>query len=195
LQYGLYGSFLGCFVYILIGSCKDVPIGPTALASLLTFQAAGGVWQKAVLMSLLTGIIEMLMGLFQLGFIIDFVSGPVGSGFTSAASLIILTSQVKDIFGKRIFQVKGMKQPLRNVINPLLFPYLYLGITAKGGTFMNMWRSILSNIHMARLHDTLMGFTCILVLMVMRVSKTYRKRIAQILIVSIQFLCLVICHY
>lgn len=77
-------------------------MGPTALAALLTFQATGGVWQKAVLLSLLTGIIEVLMGVFQLGFIIDFVSGPVGSGFTSAASLIILTSQVKDIFGKRV---------------------------------------------------------------------------------------------
>lgn len=96
----MYGSFFGCFVYIFLGSCKDVPIGPTALASLLTFQAAGGVWQRAVLLSFLTGVIEILMGVFQLGFIIDFVSGPVGSGFTSAASLIILTSQVKDIFGK-----------------------------------------------------------------------------------------------
>lgn len=48
--YGLYGSFMGCFVYILLGSCKDVPMGPTAIASLLTYQAAGGVWQKAVLL-------------------------------------------------------------------------------------------------------------------------------------------------
>lgn len=75
------------------------------------------------------------------------------------------------------------------------FPSFNLGITAKGGTFMNMWRSILSNIHMARLHDTLMGFTCILVLMVMRVSKTYRKKLFQILIVSTQFLFLVICYH
>lgn len=75
-------------------------MGPTALASLLTYQAAAGSWQKSVLLCLLTGIIEIMMGIFQLGFIIDFVSGPVGSGFTSAASMIILTSQMKDIFGK-----------------------------------------------------------------------------------------------
>lgn len=98
-QYGLYGSFLGCFVYIFIGSCKDVPMGPTALAALLTFQAAGGSWQKSALLCFLTGLIEILMGVFQLGFIIDFVSGPVGSGFTSAASMIILSSQVKDLIG------------------------------------------------------------------------------------------------
>lgn len=74
-------------------------MGPTALAALLTFQAAGGVWQRAVLLSFLTGIIEILMGVLQLGFIIDFVSGPVGSGFTSAAAMIILSSQVKDLLG------------------------------------------------------------------------------------------------
>lgn len=75
-------------------------MGPTALAALLTAQAAGAVWQRAVLLAFLTGIIEVLMGIFQLGFIIDFVSGPVGSGFTSAAAFIIITSQIKDIFGK-----------------------------------------------------------------------------------------------
>lgn len=92
---------MGCFVYIFLGSCKDVAMGPTAIASLLTFQAAGGVWQRAVLLSLLTGIIELLMGFLGLGFLINFVSGPVSSGFTSAVSLIILSSQVKDVFGKQ----------------------------------------------------------------------------------------------
>lgn len=67
LQYGLYGSFLGCFMYIFFGSCKDVPMGPTAIASLLTYQTADGIWQRAVLLSLLTGLIEVLMGLFGLG--------------------------------------------------------------------------------------------------------------------------------
>lgn len=91
---------MGCFVYIILGSSKDVPMGPTAIASLLTFQAAGGVWQRAVLLSFLTGAIEMLMGALGLGFLINFVSGPVSSGFTSAVALIILTSQVKDVFGE-----------------------------------------------------------------------------------------------
>jgi sodium-independent sulfate anion transporter 11 len=35
--YGLYGSFLGCFIYIFLGSCKDVPMGPTAIASLCKY--------------------------------------------------------------------------------------------------------------------------------------------------------------
>lgn len=138
--YGLYGSFLGCFVYIFLGSCKDVPMGPTAIASLLTFQATQGVWQKAVLLCFLSGIVELLMGLFGLGFLIDFVSGPVSSGFTSAAAFIILSSQVKDL----------------------------LGISAKGNTFVQQWRSILEDIHHTQLGDAVMGFTCIVVLLLMR---------------------------
>ena len=73
--YGLYGSFLGCFVYIFLGSCKDVPMGPTAIAALLTFQTAKGDWRKSVLLCFLSGIIELLMGILGLGFLVDFVSG------------------------------------------------------------------------------------------------------------------------
>lgn len=131
--YGLYGSFMGCFVYIILGSCKDVPMGPTAIASLLTFQAAKGVWQKAVLLSLLTGVVEIIMGITGLGFLLNFVSGPVSSGYTSAVALIILTSQVKDIFG----------------------------IKARGATFVEFWSSIFENIHTLRMNDTLMGLSCI----------------------------------
>lgn len=147
--YGLYGSFLGCFVYIFLGSCKDVPMGPTAIASLLTFQAANGSWEKAVLLCFLTGCIELLMGLFGLGFLIDFVSGPVSSGFTSAAALIIFTSQVKDIFG----------------------------IKSSGGTFLEMWSSIIENMSGIRVSDTILGFSCIVILLLMRVSLTFYSSI------------------
>lgn len=141
--YGLYGSFLGCFVYIFLGSCKDVPMGPTAIASLLTYQTARGSWQKACLLCFLTGFVELFMGFFGLGFLIDFVSGPVSSGFTSAVSLIILSSQVKDIFG----------------------------IKASGTTFVQMWSSIIDNIHNIRVCDTALGVTCIAILLLMRVSR------------------------
>lgn len=144
LQYGLYGSFLGCFVYIFLGSCKDVAMGPTAIASLLTYQAAGGVWQKAVLLSFLTGLIELAMGFMGLGFLLNFVSGPVSSGYTSAVALIILSSQVKDLFG----------------------------IKAKGTTFIDMWSSILANVDTIQINDTLMGISCIVVLLLMRLLVT-----------------------
>lgn len=67
-EYGLYGSFLGCLVYIFLGSCKDVPVGPTAVASLMTFQALNGKGvEHAILLCFLTGVVQILMGLFGLG--------------------------------------------------------------------------------------------------------------------------------
>ncbi|XP_065371265.1 sodium-independent sulfate anion transporter [Calliphora vicina] len=140
LQYGLYGCFLGCFIYIFLGSSKDVPVGPTAISALLTFQTAQGVWQKAVLLTFLTGLIEIGMGVFQLGFLIDFVSGPVSAGFTSAGSLIIFTSQFKDLFG----------------------------VNTKGDTFVDMWISIINDIHNISWNDAGLGVACIVVLLSMR---------------------------
>lgn len=95
-----------------------------------------------MLLCFLTGITELFMGFFGLGFLIDFVSGPVSSGFTSAVALIILSSQVKDIFG----------------------------IAGSGSTFVQMWKSIISNIEGIRVGDTVLGFACIVILLLMRVS-------------------------
>lgn len=70
LQYGLYGSFLGCFLYIFFGSCKDVPFGPTAIISLLTYQTVAHLedpQQHAILLCFMAGVIELLMGIFGLG--------------------------------------------------------------------------------------------------------------------------------
>lgn len=139
-QYGLYGSFMGCFIYILLGGCRAVPAGPTAISSLLTFQVAGGVIQKAILLNFLVGLVKLLMGILGLGFLINFVSGPVSSGFTSAVALMIATSQVKDLFG----------------------------ITVTGTTFLQQWISIFKNLHNAKLWDPVLGFTCIAVLLILR---------------------------
>ncbi|OAD61939.1 Sodium-independent sulfate anion transporter [Eufriesea mexicana] len=105
LQYGLYSSFMACFVYTIFGSCKDVPVGPTAIIAILTRETL----QKsdlgpdfAVLLTFISGCVCLLMGILHLGFLLDFISGPVSVGFTSAAAIIIATSQVKDILGIRI---------------------------------------------------------------------------------------------
>ncbi|ENN75938.1 hypothetical protein HUJ04_007466 [Dendroctonus ponderosae] len=141
-QYGLYGSFIGAIVYIFFGSCKDVPMGPTAISALLTFQSIKGMGpEHAVLLCFFTGLVQFVMGIFGLGFLIDFISGPVSSGFTSAVALIILTSQVKDI----------------------------LGVHAPGSVFTEIWKNIFQDIHNTNAWDTCLGIACIIVLLVMRV--------------------------
>lgn len=139
-EYGLYGSFMGCLVYVVLGSCKDSTIGSTAVASLLVGQSAGGIWQRAVLLTFLTGLIEIAMGILRLGFLVDFVSGPVNAGFTSAVALLILTSQMKNL----------------------------LNVRAEGSTFVGMWTSVFKNIAKFHLADTCLGFFCITFLLIFR---------------------------
>nr|XP_003702458.2 PREDICTED: sodium-independent sulfate anion transporter isoform X2 [Megachile rotundata] len=150
-QHGLYGSILGCFIYIIFGSCKDVPMGPTAIISLLTYQTIAHLdarVQHAILLCFLTGVVELLMGIFGLGFLIDFVSGPVSSGFTSAVALIIVTSQLKDI----------------------------LGVPAMGTQFLEMWDSLARHIHQTSAWDATLGASCIAFLLLFRLLASYSIR-------------------
>ncbi|XP_022257404.1 sodium-independent sulfate anion transporter-like [Limulus polyphemus] len=95
-QYGLYTAFMGCFMYVIFGSCKDLTIGPTAIMSIITSEhvLTGGV-SYSVLLTFLCGCIQLLMGFLNLGFLINFIPAPVISGFTSAAAITIATTQLK----------------------------------------------------------------------------------------------------
>ncbi|GIY83501.1 sodium-independent sulfate anion transporter [Caerostris extrusa] len=99
-QYGLYTAFMGCFMYTIFGSCKDLTIGPTAIMSLLTAEHStnGGICY-VILLTFLTGCIQLLMGILNLGFLVTFISSSVVSGFTSAAAITIATTQISGIFG------------------------------------------------------------------------------------------------
>uniref|UniRef100_A0AAQ5XGE6 Sodium-independent sulfate anion transporter n=1 Tax=Amphiprion ocellaris TaxID=80972 RepID=A0AAQ5XGE6_AMPOC len=99
VQYGLYSAFMGGFIYTLLGTSKDVTLGPTAIMSLLCSSVVGGHPQRAVLLSLLCGLIQAVMALLRLGFLLDFISYPVIKGFTCAAAVTIGFGQVKNILG------------------------------------------------------------------------------------------------
>ncbi|KAM9371459.1 sodium-independent sulfate anion transporter [Phaethornis superciliosus] len=98
-QYGLYSSFMGCFVYCFLGTAKDVTLGPTAIMSLLVSSYTFHEPVYAILLTFLAGCIQLAMGLLHLGFLLDFISFPVIKGFTSAASITISFNQVKNILG------------------------------------------------------------------------------------------------
>lgn len=99
VQYGLYSAFMGGFIYMFLGTSKDVTLGPTAIMSLLCFSVVGGQPERAVLLSLLCGLIQATMALLRLGFLLDFISYPVIKGFTCAAAVTIGFGQVKNILG------------------------------------------------------------------------------------------------
>lgn len=108
--YGLYASTVPLIIYALLGTSRQLAVGPVAMVSLLTATgisalAEGGseaYIQWAIALALLVGLIQAALGLFRLGFLVTFLSHPVISGFTSAAALIIGMSQVKHILGVSI---------------------------------------------------------------------------------------------
>nr|CAI5853112.1 unnamed protein product [Callosobruchus analis] len=103
-QYGLYTAFIGSFTYVFFGSIKEVSIGPTSLMSLLVYSyVKGGPIEYVILLTFIAGCVELLMGVLKLGFLVDFISPCLTSGFTSASALIIIVAQVKHLLGIKIY--------------------------------------------------------------------------------------------
>ncbi|XP_010492115.1 PREDICTED: sulfate transporter 4.1, chloroplastic [Camelina sativa] len=108
--YGLYSSFVPIFVYAVFGSSRQLAIGPVALVSLLVSNALGGIAdtneelhiELAILLAVLVGVLECIMGLLRLGWLIRFISHSVISGFTSASAIVIGLSQIKYFLGYSI---------------------------------------------------------------------------------------------
>jgi len=105
--FGLYAAFLPVAVAAMWGSSNQLGTGPVAVVSLLTASslavlAAPGSDQfvaLAIMLALLVGIVQLLLGVFKLGVIVNFLSHPVIVGFTNAAAIIIALSQVSKLFG------------------------------------------------------------------------------------------------
>ena len=105
--YGLYAAFLPVMIASMWGSSAQLGTGPVAVVSLLTasslapFAAAGSAEfiALAILLALIIGVIQLLLGAFKLGVIVNFLSHPVIVGFTNAAAIIIGLSQLNKLFG------------------------------------------------------------------------------------------------
>lgn len=129
--YGLYASIFPQIVYALFGTSRQLAVGPVAMDSLLvaagvsTIAVAGteNYIALAILLSLLMGGFQLLLGISRMGFLVNFLSQPVISGFTSAAALIIGFNQLQHLLGvelKRndtIFQIIGEAIVLHDQIN------------------------------------------------------------------------------
>ncbi|MCP4439756.1 MAG: sulfate permease [Aureispira sp.] len=105
--YGLYAAIFPQLVYALMGTSRQLGVGPVAMDSLLTAVAVSQFAQAesdeyvaiAILLALMVGVIQVAMGILRLGFLVNFLSRPVIGGFTSAAALIIGFSQLKHLLG------------------------------------------------------------------------------------------------
>lgn len=105
--YGLYAGILPLLLYSFFGTSRQLSVGPVALVSLLILTGVGQFAEPgsaefisyAITTALIAGVIQVLLGIFRLGFLVNFLSHPVISGFTSAAAIIIGISQIQNLIG------------------------------------------------------------------------------------------------
>ncbi len=123
---GLYASILPLLAYALFGSSRTLAVGPVAVVSLMTAAAlqplvpAGSAEYigAAMLLALLSGLLLSSMAVLRLGFLANFLSHPVVSGFISASGILIAIGQLKHLLG---ISASG-----ENLLH--LIPQLWLGL-------------------------------------------------------------------
>lgn len=141
-EYGLYSGIMAGFVYMFVGSCKNISIGPTAILAAMTSKYVSTYSSDfAVLASFLSGGLILVMGIFNLGLLVEFISQPVISGFTNAAALQIASVQLKGMFGHNGPGGKNFAECIFNFCNNFLT--------------LKLW-------------DTLLGFATILMLLLLK---------------------------
>lgn len=140
--YGLYAAIFPLLVYMLLGTSKHLGIGPVAIDSLLVAAGLGALAisgienyiAMAIFLSFMVGVIQLLLGLSRMGFLVNFLSKPVISGFTSAAALIIIFSQLKHLLGANIERSSKFHELILNAVakvtetNPIDFAIGLVGI-------------------------------------------------------------------
>ena len=142
---GLYASIAPLVAYAIFGGSRALAVGPVAVVSLMTASAVGAVaapgsaayMQAALALALLSGLVLLLMAVLRLGFLANFLSHPVISGFISASGILIAFSQAKHLLG-----IDAGGETLPQMLQALLprlgqtnLPTLIIGAAALGFLF------------------------------------------------------------
>eukprot|EP00808_Paulinella_micropora_P017598 g4269.t1 len=175
-EYGLYSSMLPSVMYCLLGTSRELSLGPFALISLLVATALGElltpeqledtslVVGTAMGLSFFIGLFLLLLWLLRFGFVASFLSKSVLSGFTTGSAFLVATSQVKGAFGVAV---------------------------ERGSSFVSTWEQVFSafaagHANVCACLVTLFGLVFLLLLQVWNKSRAKHKQIpvpAEILLV------------
>ena len=156
--FGLYASLVPQIIYAIMGTSRQLAVGPVAMDSLLVAAGLGALSLSgideyiamAVFLSLFMGAIQLLLGVLRMGFLVNFLSKPVISGFTSGAAIIIGLSQLKHLLGIEITR--------SNQVHKLI-----------GNAF--------ENISLTNMYALLIGlFSIVLIKVIKKLNKKYSKR-------------------
>ena len=124
---GLYAALLPALVAVLFGSSTRLSVGPAALTCVLVGASLTGLaepgsaqWVNlAVWLAILSGLLQLALGAFSLGWLLNLVSSPVLTGFTQAAALLIMASQLPTFL--------GLQGPLSSLLDSPRFDWAALG--------------------------------------------------------------------
>lgn len=132
-QYGVYTAIVSCSVAALFGSSWHLVSGPTAALAIVVMSVINGLGvhtpeQYIALMislTLLTGLIQLALGVFRLGTLVNFISHTVVIGFTAGAAVLIVASQLKHVMGVELSAGLSLWQTLEQLwgqwesVNPI----------------------------------------------------------------------------
>ena len=131
--YGLYTALIPQLVYAFLGTSRQLAIGPAAMDSLIV---ASGIATLAtigsehfivlaVLLAFMVGFFQVIFGIFRLGFLVNFLSKPVISGFTSGSAIIIGMNQMGNLLGLDVNRSNQVQELIKAVFNEFNDIHLY----------------------------------------------------------------------
>lgn len=141
--YGLYAGIIPLLIYPLFGTSRHLSIGPLAIDMLIVGAGVGALASGGspefiglvILLTMMTGIFQLLMGIFRMGALFNFFSRPVISGFVMAAPIIIAFSQLNNLLGMNLSDTQYVilltEEALRN-LGQIHWPTVYWGFSAIG---------------------------------------------------------------
>uniref|UniRef100_A0A663M7E7 Solute carrier family 26 member 6 n=1 Tax=Athene cunicularia TaxID=194338 RepID=A0A663M7E7_ATHCN len=130
---GLYSSFYPVFLYFFFGTSRHNSVGPFAVISVMIGSLTDSLLpsenflesvngsnttvneaqrdaarvELVATITVLTGIFQVALGLLQFGFVVTYLSDPLVRGYTTAASVHVLVSQLKNVFGVSVGEYSG----------------------------------------------------------------------------------------
>lgn len=136
-------------MYTIFGSCKDVTIGPTAIMAVMIHHAVVNLnVDFAILGTFLSGCVIFMLGFFNLGFLVQFISAPTIAAFISAATLIIGSGQVKPLLGIK---------------------------SGSSAEFVDAWLNVFEHYNEIKFSDTILGLFSLVVLLSMKNLNRIKK--------------------
>jgi SulP family sulfate permease len=123
VQVGLFASMAPLLLYAVFGTSRTLAVGPVAVASLMTAAAIAPLAAQgspeylgaAIALALVSGLMLVAMGLLRLGFLANFLSHPVVSGFITASGLQIAAGQIAPVLG-----IHAEGETFVEIVNPLV---------------------------------------------------------------------------